>query len=785
MVCAISLAQNRTTIYDVQYTTNPSGDSPMLNQIVTLTGVVTANFYSGYVISEGSGPWQSLYIYSQKNGPDIGDEVQLTGKVTEYYNMTEIIDVTAFQTLSTGNAVTAIPAIIESHKLESYESCLLKFQDCSIPQINPSYGEWTIDDGTGTLTANDTNDYMYFALAGDYLNSVTGVLMYSFGEFKLEPRYTLDIDGEYIPHYAIHGTVVTMNDQHDVIEDGYIEIKGDMIISIGTTAPANTQIVNIDGLIFPGLIDAHNHPRYNVLSEIPFPCSFAERAEWQAHPMYDDFNDQYFGILSPNGQYENSTNIWKLAEVRALVSGTTMIQGYNGYDHSADDVSHCGMVINNAERFPSKIYSSTFPLDHQSDWVNNKRNQFWDRFIIHLSEGFSAASLQEFYTWSGWGMMDWRTSIIHGVPLGTTEFEIMADANAHLIWSPFSNWILYRETADVPAAMAAGVNIALAPDWTESGQDNLLAEMKFANSINNELWEGLITPIQFADMVTRNAAAALGVENRLGVLTTGFQANIMAIPGSSRDPYSSLLEAEASDVLVTIVSGRPMYGEPDLISNFTFVNPVEEIFICGVPKSLAIQIDAPSIPSSDKSIELVMTILQDAYDQSFPKLCEFIGYDPCNGSSSTPTPTPTGGQMTPTPSPSPSGSTPTATPTSSTCDELKADIWMPSNFFHPGDVCAVEVRICNPSVATYHDVPLFVILDVYGNYYFAPDFSSFAYYTLEDVASGQTTLSILSQFNWPDGAGIAENINWYAGMTNKDQTQLFGNYGFFSFGWGV
>ena len=784
-MCSIILAQSRTTIYDVQYTTNPSGDSPMVNQSVTLTGIVTANFYSGYIISEGNGPWQSLYIYSQKNGPNVGDEVQVTGTVSEYYNMTEIVNVTAFQVLSTGNPVTPINAVIESHKTEAYESCLLMFQDCSVPQINPSYGEWTVNDGTGTLTANDTNDYMYFAHAGDYLYSVTGILMYSFGEFKLEPRFTLDIDGDMIPHYAIHGTIVTMNTQHDVIEDGYIEILGDIIISISTTPPDGILIVDLDGLIFPGLIDAHNHPRYNVLSEIPFPCTFAERYEWQDHPMYDDFNTQYYGILSPNGQNENSTNIWKLAEVRALTAGTTMIQGFNGYDHSADDVSHSGMIINNVERFPTKSYSSTFPLEHQSDWINNKRNQFWDRFIIHLSEGFSANSLQEFNTWSSWGMLDWRTSIIHGVPLGDTEWQLMADANAHLIWSPFSNWVLYRQTADVPGALAAGVNVALAPDWTESGMDNLLDEMKFANSISQELWDGLLTPTQLADMVTRNAAYAVGVENRLGTLVAGYQANIMAIPASLPDPYSSLLQAEPADVITTIVSGRPMYGDPAIMDQFDFAVPTEDILICGTPKKLAIQIDAPSIPSSNKTIGLVMTILQDAYDQSFPQLCEFISYDPCNGSSSTPTPTPTGGQMTPTPTPTQGSSAPSPTPTQSSCDTLGVEVWMPSNFYRPGDPCSVEVRICNPSAATYHDVPLFVILDVYGNYYFAPTFSSYDKYTLTDVHSGMDTMVILPPFDWPTGAGAADGINWYAGMTNKDLTQLFGTYGFYSFGWGL
>ena len=47
-------------IYDIQHTTDPSGDSPYAGQVVTTGGVVTAVHYDGFVMNEGAGPWQSL-----------------------------------------------------------------------------------------------------------------------------------------------------------------------------------------------------------------------------------------------------------------------------------------------------------------------------------------------------------------------------------------------------------------------------------------------------------------------------------------------------------------------------------------------------------------------------------------------------------------------------------------------------------------------------------------------------------------------------------------------------
>ncbi|MBN1551842.1 amidohydrolase family protein [bacterium] len=786
LTCIVSASADRVAIYDVQYTDDPSGNSPYAGTNVTVTGIVTFATYEGFVMAESEGPWHAIYIYTRKCIPDIGDEVEITGRVTEYYNMTEIDNITSCSVLSTGNFIDSVTVDTQTAMQESYESVLVTILDVLVTSLE-SYGEWVINDGSAGLRVDDLNDYMYFPKTNDYFDSVTGVIFYSFGLFKLEPRYTADLNGDPIPHYALGGTVITMNDSRDIIEDAYIEIKGDRIVDITTEMPTGITVVETGGLIFPGLIDAHNHPVYNCLDFIPFTTTFTERYEWQASALYDQFKDQYYGIRNYGGSYAQATNIWKLAETRALCAGTTMIQGYNCNGDSNNDIAHQGMIINNAERWPSKAFSNTFPLGESQSYWQNLANQYYNRFVIHLSEGFSAAALQEFYTWQSWGMLDWRTAIIHAVCYGTAEWNAMANANAHLIWSPKTNWVLYETTADVPGALDAGVNVALAPDWTESGMPNMLAEMKFANEVNEALWEGQITPIQFAEFVTRNAAYAMGVQDWTGQIALNYQADIMVIPGSSSEPYQSLLNANPEDVNLTIVSGRPMYGDQVFMDQFDFLTMIDDISICGVPKKLAIRIDASSIPNSDKTIAAVVNDLMTAYDAVYPKICNFMSFDPCGNG--TPTPTPSAATPTPTPpqsrtpTPTPSGVTATPTPTNPGCDELGVTVWMPSNDFGPGDPCALEAHICNPSGITYINYPLFVILDIYGTYYFAPSYSSYDYYTLAELPPGLLVKTIIPEFPWPDNVGSADNILVYGAMTTKDFSQLFGNYGFFSFGW--
>lgn len=142
----------------------------------------------------------------------------------------------------------------------------------------------------------------------------------------------------------------------------------------------------------------------------------------------------------------------------------------------------------------------------------------------------------------------------------------------------------------------------------------------------------------------------------------------------------------------------------------------------------------------------------------------------------TPTATPTTGPGTPT-------NTPHApTPTPPGCTERGATIVMPSAMYREGDSCYCNVVVCNPESTTYNNMPLMVVLDVYGQYFFAPSFTSFDQITI-DVTPGQQTIQVLPPFSWPAGAGTASGIRFHAAMTNQAITELFGTLDSFSFGW--
>lgn len=109
-------------------------------------------------------------------------------------------------------------------------------------------------------------------------------------------------------------------------------------------------------------------------------------------------------------------------------------------------------------------------------------------------------------------------------------------------------------------------------------------------------------------------------------------------------------------------------------------------------------------------------------------------------------------------------------------------IEMPYEEYTAGMPCFCHVHVCNTDAVTHTDVPVFVILDVYGMMFFAPSFGAFDYY-LDPIPPGMSTVEVLPSFQWPSGAGEAHGINFYAAMTNPEMTALLGDMDVCTFGW--
>ncbi|WP_232460744.1 Gldg family protein [Thermococcus barossii] len=161
---------------------------------VVTRGVVTAVTSVGFFIQNGTGPWSGIYVYIGRS-PSVqrGDYVQVTGTVKEYYGMTEIkayLDDIEFL----GTADVPEPVVLQTGEVpqEQWESVLVKVENVVVTNPDLGYGEWEIDDGSGPVRVDDLI-YRYTPQDGQSLDYVVGVVYYSYGNFKIEPRSEEDI----------------------------------------------------------------------------------------------------------------------------------------------------------------------------------------------------------------------------------------------------------------------------------------------------------------------------------------------------------------------------------------------------------------------------------------------------------------------------------------------------------------------------------------------------------------------------------------------------------------
>jgi 5-methylthioadenosine/S-adenosylhomocysteine deaminase len=130
------------------------------------------------------------------------------------------------------------------------------------------------------------------------------------------------------------------------------------------------------------------------------------------------------------------------------------------------------------------------------------------------------------------GLLGPRTQCVHMTDLGDQDIALLAATGAHVVHCPQSNMKLASGTCPVSKLMSMGVNVALGTDSAASNNDlNLFSEMKTA-ALLAKLQSGDATALPAADalaMATINGARALGMENSIGSLEVGKQADLIAV----------------------------------------------------------------------------------------------------------------------------------------------------------------------------------------------------------------------------------------------------------------
>ena len=418
---------------------------------------------------------------------------------------------------------------------------------------------------------------------------------------------------------VVRGQLVTFDETLGVIADGALYVDRDGVIAAvgraGDPVPAgfsgdSVNVVDVgDAVVYPGLIDLHNHIAYNCL---PLWIAPGRDEPWTARYEWPKDPDYLPSITLPVNALCRVAGkaVLKYVETKAVVGGVTAIQGSSKVGRPFE-----GWMVRNVEYETFRtgrvgVRQAVFALEGEEEFARTRASlAAGDAFVYHLAEGTDPALVSEYSALEAGEVLAPRFVGIHCTALGDPEYSTWAPRGGSVVWSPFSNLWLYGATTDVAAARARGMRICLGADWSPSGSKSLLGELKVADLVNRELLGGLFSNVEICSMATCNPADALGWEGRVGRLSAGLHADLVVVARRSDDVHRNLVTAVEDDVLLVTINGYPMYGVGELMAAGAAVNP-EPVEVGGGVGPRVITLRDERVEDADMSWPAVLEALE-------------------------------------------------------------------------------------------------------------------------------------------------------------------------------
>jgi 5-methylthioadenosine/S-adenosylhomocysteine deaminase len=433
---------------------------------------------------------------------------------------------------------------------------------------------------------------------------------------------------------VLGGTVVTMNQNRDVIEDGGIVIKGGKIVAVGARAEISRhytarQTINASGqLVIPGLINGHTHVPMVLFRGL---ADDLDLQEWLTKYIFPaeakNVNEEFVRVGTRLG----------LAE---MIRGgtTTYCDMYYFEDAIAEETARAGVrgvlgetvidfpVADNKTNAEAMAYVEKFVKHWQghdlivaaiaphapytvSEEHLRAARAFSDRtgapIVTHISEtkrevddsvkahGASPVAYLERI-----GFLGDRLIAAHVVWPQGTDSLILKQRGVGVIHNPQSNMKLAAGVSPVPEMLKDGLKVGLGTDGAASNNDlSMWEEMDSAAKLHKVIsGDPKVMSAQEAfELATIRGAEALHLEEEIGSLEVGKRADVVLVDSDalnqipSYNVYSDLVYAtKASDVETVIINGRVVMRDQRLLTlNEKSIKASAQIFRQRIVKSLA------------------------------------------------------------------------------------------------------------------------------------------------------------------------------------------------------
>ena len=408
------------------------------------------------------------------------------------------------------------------------------------------------------------------------------------------------------------GTVVTMDAQRRVIEDGAVAVANGRIVAVGTRAEVTgryTARETIDArgsAVIPGLINGHTHVPMSLFRGL---ADDLDLNEWLT---------KYIFPAEAKNVTEEFVRAGTQLGLAEMIRGgtTTYCDMYYFEDAIADETARAGVrallgetvidfpVADNKTWPDAMRYSENFlrkwqghalvtpavaphaPYTVSEEHLKEVR-ALSDRLnaavVIHLSE--TRKEVEDISKQKGArpveylariGFLGPRTVAAHTVHIDEGEIGLLKQHGVGSVHNPESNMKLASGVAPVPAMLRAGVALGLGTDGAASNNDLSMWEAMDAAAKLHKLSSNdpRVVPAEDAlAMATIGGARALHMERDIGSLEPGKRADLVVVDLDElhQTPryniYSHLVYAtKAGDVRTVVIEGRVVMRDRRLLT---------------------------------------------------------------------------------------------------------------------------------------------------------------------------------------------------------------------------
>ncbi|WP_425601708.1 amidohydrolase family protein [Dyella subtropica] len=358
---------------------------------------------------------------------------------------------------------------------------------------------------------------------------------------------------------------------------------------IGASLAARAYRVDLhDHLIFPGLINAHEHLHVNTVPPLNtgarFPNSYAWIEAFQAH-----FEEP--AVIAAL-QVPKELRL-RHGALKNLLAGTTFVVHHDPW-HPALDATNFPVALLRDYGWSYALGWPDYGPPVQQSFAATPADRPW---LIHLAEGTDATAQAELARLDQLGCLAANSVLIHGVGLREQDVDRVIVSGAAVVWCPTSNRALLGRSLDPRRLYAAG-RLALGSDSRLSGARDLLEEMRGIAA------RGELKPMQLLKLVTTQAARILRQPLR-GSLASGAPADLVIVEDRGGEARS-LVDIERNQIRAVVRDGVPRIADPDFADWFAATGmETVPVMLDGKPKLLARPLADPALIALEPGLERI------------------------------------------------------------------------------------------------------------------------------------------------------------------------------------